>query len=279
VVCLSVAAVLVPVVPGIGAFGSSGNGETTSRENVLAAPACSSDSTELCLKTQAIVRTETSAVRAFNVTASLSSDTGATAVQPVVTPTPAPEPTAEPWATMEVREGDTLIALADWFGLSPFDIAVANGAAVDDYLVIGATIAIPIPASQFVMPPAPDIYVAEAPQPEPEAPAPAPAVIVPATPAPTPPPAQTTWTTDEVIAAICSLPWPCDQMVKIASCESGLNPNAYNPAGYYGLFQINYSFDGWNDPYVNASVAYTVKYLPALAHGDGLSPWPVCRYY
>ncbi len=27
-------------------------------------------------------------------------------------------------------------------------------------------------------------------------------------------------------------------LLSIASCESGLNPNAYNPAGYYGLFQF-----------------------------------------
>jgi hypothetical protein len=28
-------------------------------------------------------------------------------------------------------------------------------------------------------------------------------------------------------------------LLSIASCESGLNPNAYNPAGYYGLFQFH----------------------------------------
>ncbi|MEA2447956.1 MAG: resuscitation-promoting factor RpfB, partial [Actinomycetota bacterium] len=27
-------------------------------------------------------------------------------------------------------------------------------------------------------------------------------------------------------------------LISIASCESGLNPRAYNPAGYYGLFQF-----------------------------------------
>lgn len=27
-------------------------------------------------------------------------------------------------------------------------------------------------------------------------------------------------------------------LLSIASCESGLNPRAYNPAGYYGLFQF-----------------------------------------
>jgi hypothetical protein len=84
----------------------------------------------------------------------------------------------------------------------------------------------------------------------------------------------------DVVAAICSFPWPCDQMVRIASCESGLNPGSVNPVGYYGLFQIDHQFPGWDDAYTNASVAYYEKYLPSLARGgDGLSPWPVCRYY
>jgi hypothetical protein len=82
-----------------------------------------------------------------------------------------------------------------------------------------------------------------------------------------------------VIAAICSLPWPCEQMVRIARCESGLNPRAMNPAGYYGLFQIDTAIAGWDDPATNASYAYYNKYLPAQRNGgDGLSPWPHCRY-
>ena len=69
-------------------------------------------------------------------------------------------------------------------------------------------------------------------------------------------------------------------MVAIASCESGLWPGALNPAGYYGLFQINHWFDGWDNPWTNAQAAYYEKYLPSLqSSGDGLSAWPVCRYY
>ena len=179
---------------------------------------------------------------------------------------------------MVVREGDTLFGLAEWFGVSPFDFASANGITADDYLYIDQTIAIPIPASQYVEPPLPELdFVSEVPAAIP-APQPAQAVVLPVvTPAPTPPP--TNWSNEDIVAAICSLPWPCETMVRIATCESGLNPNAVNPIGYYGLFQINYSFDGWNDPWVNASVAYNTKYLPALAQGNGLSPWPVCQYY
>jgi hypothetical protein len=195
------------------------------------------------------------------------------------------EPAAEAWGTMEVREGDTMIALASWFAVSPFDIAVVNGRSVDDYLVIGETLVIPVPESQFALPPEPDLsLVSEQPV---AIDAPPAAVVL--QPAPTPPPTAAptlppssggSWTADEVVAAICSLPWDCETMVAIAACESGLRPNAHNPAGYYGLFQINYAFPGWDDPYVNAQVAYEQKYLPALnAGGDGTSPWPVCRHY
>ena len=187
---------------------------------------------------------------------------------------------------MEIRPGDTLIALANWFEVSPFDIAVMNGAAVDDYLVIGQTLVVPLPESQFVMPPVPDISepveepVAVTPEPAPEpqpAADPPPVVVAP----PEPPPSSgQTWTKEEVVEAICSLPWPCETMVAIAACESGLRPDAVNPIGYYGIFQINYVFEGWDNPWTNAQVAYYEKYLPMLEwSGDGLSPWPVCRYY
>jgi hypothetical protein len=63
-----------------------------------------------------------------------------------------------------------------------------------------------------------------------------------------------------------SYPW----MLKIAQCESGLNPHAYNPAGpYYGLYQFlmstfraNGGTDIW-DPVQQANI--TAK---MLAHGQ-----------
>jgi LysM repeat protein len=179
----------------------------------------------------------------------------------------------EPWATMELREGDTFYGLAEWFGIYAEDIAAANGLTLDDFVVIGETIVIPIPVTQFVLPPLPVVYVPE-PEPDPTA------VPVPVnTPTPARHPVFTGGSSD-VVAAICSLPWPCDKMVRIAQCESGLNPNSYSPRGYYGLFQINYAFDGWHDPLLNARAAYHNKYLPAMAGGgDGTSPWPSCRYY
>lgn len=195
------------------------------------------------------------------------------AASPSVPATPIPEPLP----TMVVRPGDTLVALAQWFGITPFDIAATNGFPVDDYLQIGAVLAIPVSQADFAMPPEPQTAVAAA---EEEAPAPTPAPAPQPTPPPVTPAPYIPPSSEQVIAAICSLPWPCEKMVRIASCESGLNPRALNPAGYYGLFQISNFIDGWDDPVINATFAYEYKYLPALARGgDGLSPWPVCRYY
>jgi LysM repeat protein len=177
---------------------------------------------------------------------------------------------------MEVRAGDTLVDLAAWFGLSPFDIAATNGVSVDDYLQIGEVLAIPVPAAQFSLPPEAVVASIDDSTPEPD-----PIVAAPPQPTPVPPtaPPYIPPSSDDVIAAICSLPWPCEQMVRIASCESGLNPGSVNPAGYYGLFQLSEQIAGWDDALTNATAAYNNKYLPALAHGDGLTPWPVCRSY
>jgi LysM repeat protein len=193
------------------------------------------------------------------------------AVEPVEAQSLAePESTPVPvrWATMEVRQGDTLSELAQWFGVSALSIAAANGAGLEDFIQVGDTLVIPVVESEFVMPPEP------VPPTEPPTPTPEPTIVI--TPTPTP---FVVSGPQDVIDAICSFPWPCDQMVRIATCESGLNPNAFNPAGYYGLFQINYEFDGWNDPLVNSQVAYETKYLPALASGDPFLPWPACRHY
>jgi LysM repeat protein len=185
----------------------------------------------------------------------------------------------EAWATMVVRDGDTLSELAAWFGITAEEMALANGVSVEDFLVAGSTIAIPIPQSQFLLPPVPVVYVLE-PETEPE-PDPAPVLVVASVPTIAPAPARPayTGTSNDVIAAICSLPWPCDTMVRIAMCESGLNPASLNPAGYYGLYQINVAIAGWDDPWTNASYAYNSKYAPAAARGDGLTPWPHCRNY
>jgi LysM repeat protein len=181
---------------------------------------------------------------------------------------------------MELRSGDTLFGLAAWFGVSAGDIAAFNGIDIDALIGVGDTLWIPVSFSEFVLPPEPVSYVsADIAEADAQTEAREAAAALAPVPAPTPAPTLPPYvgSSEDVIAAICSLPWPCDQMVRIAYCESGLNPNSFNPAGYYGLFQINYLFDGWNDPWVNAREAYEHKYLPALAHGDPLTPWPLCR--
>ena len=274
----------VPAIPGIEDLAPGGGRSVRTdggSETFLSAPSCSEEREDLCLSSDEDQSSASPSLREVEQIASptaTASAEGASArsQEPAATPTP------EPWGTMAVREGDTLIALANWFGLTPFELAVINGAAVDDYLVIGQTLVIPLPESEVVEPPMPDISE-PAEVPAAVAPAPAPPVVVVVTPAPPPPPPPASsgpWSTAEVINAICSLPWPCERMVAIASCESGLYPGAANPAGYYGLFQINHWFAGWDNPWTNAQTAYYEKYLPALqASGDGMSPWPLCRYY
>ena len=273
----------IPAIPGIEGL-APGDGRSVrteaGSESFLSAPACSEARADLCLNSGGDAASGPSALREVEQSASLeaaspdaaSPDADASLRAPETTPEP------EPWGSMAIRPGDTLIALANWFGLTPFELAVINGAAVDDTLVIGQTLVIPLPQSQFVVPPIPDISEpTAAPVAVEPAPAPQPVVVAPPT---APPPTSGPWTTDEVIAAICSLPWPCEKMVAIASGEWGLRPDAANPAGYYGLFQIGHWFAGWDNPWTNAQTAYYEKYLPALqASGNGLSPWPLCQYY
>jgi hypothetical protein len=72
----------------------------------------------------------------------------------------------------------------------------------------------------------------------------------------------------------------CPRAIRIARCESGLNPNARNRSGAAGLFQLlghadlyeahGWTISDWADPFVNATVAFDL-YL-----ASGWSPW-VCR--
>lgn len=65
-------------------------------------------------------------------------------------------------------------------------------------------------------------------------------------------------------------------LVAIASCESGLNPQAYNPAGYYGLFQFDqgtWAAYGYGSIYDATAQARTAARL--IAAGQA-SRWPSC---
>jgi hypothetical protein len=65
-------------------------------------------------------------------------------------------------------------------------------------------------------------------------------------------------------------------LVGVANCESHLNPNAYNAAGYYGLFQFDdttWSAYGYGSVYDPVAQARTAARL--LAAGQS-SRWPNC---
>ncbi len=65
-------------------------------------------------------------------------------------------------------------------------------------------------------------------------------------------------------------------LAAIAACESGLNPQAYNPAGYYGLFQFDqgtWAAYGYGSIYDATAQARTAARL--IAAGQA-SRWPSC---
>lgn len=65
----------------------------------------------------------------------------------------------------------------------------------------------------------------------------------------------------------------------LAACESGGNPRAVNPAGYYGLYQFAlstwYSVGGSGNP-IDASPEEQTYRAQVLYRRSGASPWPVC---
>jgi hypothetical protein len=65
-------------------------------------------------------------------------------------------------------------------------------------------------------------------------------------------------------------------LLSIAECESHLNPTAYNPAGYYGLFQFDrdtWAAHGYGSIYDPEAQARTAAELLAAGHH---SRWPNC---
>jgi hypothetical protein len=87
-----------------------------------------------------------------------------------------------------------------------------------------------------------------------------------AAPAPAPAPAPPAGSIQAIIVSACS-PYgqaTVDWCLRVAKCESGYNPNAYNPAGpYYGLFQFAMTTFK-NTPYGNQNI-YDAYYNAAAA--------------
>jgi uncharacterized protein YabE (DUF348 family) len=74
-----------------------------------------------------------------------------------------------------------------------------------------------------------------------------------------------------------SLNWPA-----LARCESGGNPRAVNPAGYYGLYQFSLStwrsLGGADNP-IDASAGEQTYRAQLLYQRSGAGQWPVCGHY
>ncbi len=136
-----------------------------------------------------------------------------------------------------------------------------------------AVVAVPTTTTTTAPPP-----TTEAPEPEPEpestpAPAAAPAPTPPTTAAPAPAPAPSPTPPPAPAGSVSA------NLDAIARCESGGNPDAYNPAGYYGAFQFSLAtwqglgFSGDPRDYSYAEQKYAAVHLVARS---GYSPWPHC---
>lgn len=68
---------------------------------------------------------------------------------------------------------------------------------------------------------------------------------------------------------VASYSWPLDQALAIVWCESRNDPNAYNPSGATGLFQI---MNGSYDPATNIAQAWA-KYQDGVRTGNPWKHW------
>lgn len=110
------------------------------------------------------------------------------------------------------------------------------------------------------------------------APPPSPATTVPP-PAPAP-----TVPHGDLETLICSYPWDCSTALRVAQCESTMNPRAISPGGHdWGLMQVNtvhrgrvadmgYQWEDLLDPRVNLEVAWTI-----YAERGNWSAWVCAR--
>jgi hypothetical protein len=95
-------------------------------------------------------------------------------------------------------------------------------------------------------------------------------------PSPSPAPAEPPSTTQIIYNAAAEFGLSGDYLVGVAICESDLDPSAYNPAGYHGLFQFDFETwgaHGYGDIYDPVAQARTAAELLAAGH---YSRWPNC---
>lgn len=101
-----------------------------------------------------------------------------------------------------------------------------------------------------------------------------------ATPVPTATPVPVIADGGSVVDIISGYPWPVDQALRIAWCESRYDPLAYNQSGASGVFQIMPRWHGWRlkpgeslfDPMVNVRIAYEIW----ASDGGSFRQW-VCQ--
>ena len=115
-----------------------------------------------------------------------------------------------------------------------------------------------------------------------------------ATPEPTPPPTPTPAAPEPAVEVAPAPPAPEGSitaiiyaaaeeyglsgtyLLSVAACESGLNPSAVNPAGYYGLVQFSsgtWAANGYGSIYDPVAQARTAARMIAAG---GASRWPNC---
>lgn len=85
---------------------------------------------------------------------------------------------------------------------------------------------------------------------------------------PLPPPPDAS----EILRLIASYPWDYGEAVETARCESGLNPNARNPSGATGLFQIIGDNPAMFDPATNVAAAFA-KWEDGVRRGNRWYHW------
>jgi hypothetical protein len=88
--------------------------------------------------------------------------------------------------------------------------------------------------------------------------------------------ADSTSITGIIYAAAAEFGLDGGYLLSVADCESTLNPSAYNPAGYHGLFQFDqttWSAYGYGSIYDPVAQSRTAARL--IAAGQG-SRWPNC---
>ena len=168
-----------------------------------------------------------------------------------------------------VRRGQNLSGIADHYRSSVLAIAARNSIADPNLIVTGTRLR--VPTGRWVQRWA---LRYEPPRPAPVAEASAaPSAEAPAAPTPT---AASGSVEDLILDAAAAHGVSGALLLSIARCESGLDPGATNPAGYYGLFQYDrqtWASYGQGSIFDASAQANTTAALIAAGQSDR---WPNC---